>query len=266
MNEGVHTTHSSMLDEFCQSLTDAAQVELAIRCARISLPIWEGYHLAEPGKLGAINAFILPENRVRGGAHGLAADMLSRALKELEAVRSEGSDPKKNRAINFYLATFLEVLTLKNWDELLPGSVRLAFTSVFNILAFLLLRRKNEAGETLIYLSINQSLDAVMREKILSQAEIETILLEYRGRTRDKTPESEILSPAEGNEGDLSNSGMIRAFQKIIDPSDGMPCCPKCKSDKIGEAGGIYEFTLMKCRACGYETYCDEYQIGDWYV
>jgi DNA-directed RNA polymerase subunit RPC12/RpoP len=43
--------------------------------------------------------------------------------------------------------------------------------------------------------------------------------------------------------------------------------CPRCGSTQAGEAGGTYEFTEMRCAACGHSALCDEYQIrDDWNV
>jgi hypothetical protein len=43
--------------------------------------------------------------------------------------------------------------------------------------------------------------------------------------------------------------------------------CPKCGSTDAGEDGGAYEFTHMRCGACGFNEYCDHYQIkDDWNV
>lgn len=39
--------------------------------------------------------------------------------------------------------------------------------------------------------------------------------------------------------------------------------CPRCGSTSAGEVGGAYEFTEMRCAACGHSELCDEYQLGD---
>lgn len=59
---------------------------------------------------------------------------------------------------------------------------------------------------------------------------------------------------------------MQRVYEKIINPRAGTPSCPECESANIGEAGGAYDLTLMKCYDCGNEEYCDSYQVGDWYI
>jgi hypothetical protein len=41
--------------------------------------------------------------------------------------------------------------------------------------------------------------------------------------------------------------------------------CPKCLSDNVVCLGGVYEFTNMKCNACGYEDCLDDYQLEEWY-
>ncbi len=58
---------------------------------------------------------------------------------------------------------------------------------------------------------------------------------------------------------------MNAVYQKIINPRSGEPCCPKCDSAEITEAGGAFDFTEMRCLACGHTELCDMYQVGDWY-
>jgi endogenous inhibitor of DNA gyrase (YacG/DUF329 family) len=41
--------------------------------------------------------------------------------------------------------------------------------------------------------------------------------------------------------------------------------CPICGSTRAGEVGGAYEFARMRCEDCGFEEWCDHYQIKfDW--
>ncbi len=58
---------------------------------------------------------------------------------------------------------------------------------------------------------------------------------------------------------------MNAVYQKIINPRSGEPCCPKCDSAEITEVGEAFEFTEMRCLACGHTELCDIYQVGDWY-
>lgn len=39
--------------------------------------------------------------------------------------------------------------------------------------------------------------------------------------------------------------------------------CPRCGSTSAGEVGGAYEFTEMRCAACGHRELCDEHQLRD---
>jgi hypothetical protein len=39
--------------------------------------------------------------------------------------------------------------------------------------------------------------------------------------------------------------------------------CPSCGSTDAGEVDGSYEFSQMRCAACGHTELCDEYQIKD---
>lgn len=60
-------------------------------------------------------------------------------------------------------------------------------------------------------------------------------------------------------------SQLEAAYQKIINPRRGRPCCPACGSPNIAEIGGAYEFAQMHCYDCDNDEYCDPYQVGDWY-
>ena len=65
---------------------------------------------------------------------------------------------------------------------------------------------------------------------------------------------------------------MNEAYRKVLRStsmeylSDGTKArCPQCGSPDVYSPGGMYEFTEMKCDACGYSDYCDDYQLEEWY-
>jgi hypothetical protein len=62
---------------------------------------------------------------------------------------------------------------------------------VFNMLMWILKRRRTPANETHIYVAINQAADALMRESILTTESINTILDEYAKYKRGATEEDD---------------------------------------------------------------------------
>lgn len=216
-----------MLDEFLQTLSNEAQLKIALRLTRLALPVWQQYFTENPGKLAEVNALVTDSNRVAGAYKEIGSDLPEKALVEMEkayaAARSRSQRPatvmKEHVPLSPVLYTFLGPLTNKRWDDTLPNSVRLVFTAVWNILTWLLYRERNDAGETHIYISVNQAADALMSEKLKSVDEINAILTEYAHEKRhaDETGDgaggmryASAASPAQSAED---------VYQKIIGPT-----------------------------------------------
>lgn len=216
-----------MLDEYCKKLTDEAQLKIAIRLCKKALPIWGAYMSKDEKGMETVNSLITEGTRVQGGLERMDNLFLERALNKIEKSyllakeKSEFPLPlmKLNVLLNPLLATSSQVLTNDKWDSILTRSVRLTYTSVWNILVWILYRRKNDANETHIYISINQSADALMLENVMTVEQINAVLLEYETELRkegeDKAWQDSFMPSRAGSE---PESAFNEAMKKIIAP------------------------------------------------
>jgi hypothetical protein len=189
-----------MLDTFCGSISDEAQLRIAITFGKLALPVWEDYFTKNPSAIDQVNALISEANRVNGGLEKIDSGFPKRAIEKIERSLAAAKDKsvdrpvavmKSDATLSPLLATCMQPLQNPQWDNTLTQSVRLVFTLVFNILVWILYRRKTEFNETHIYVSINQGADVLLREDIRSQRNINTILNEYEPQKRQDTEDSD---------------------------------------------------------------------------
>jgi hypothetical protein len=180
-----------MLDEYCNTLSDAAQLKIALRFAALSLPVWNNYFSGQPDAIEKVNALIESGSKVQGGTKRIEinfpARIVERIEKNYEQTVKEGlpvAALKNNPQLRSMFATCMQPLTNPDWDNILPHTVRLVFTSIWNMLTWIVFKRKSDTGETHIYISINQSIDALVSEKILTFAQADAILQEYKDETK----------------------------------------------------------------------------------
>ena len=161
-----------MLEDFCSTLTDEAQLKIALRLCGAALPVWLDSFASNAAQSEQLNALYAGGKQVGGAEARIDADFPRRALDEIErcyrVATERGSGPvealKTSQRLAPLLATAMRPLTNPAWDAALPHPVRLVFTSVWNILTWLLFRRKAYSGETHIYVAINQAADAILSE------------------------------------------------------------------------------------------------------
>ena len=55
-----------MLDTYCNSITDEAQLRIALTLGKLALPVWEDYFSKNPTAIDQVNALIIDTNRVNG--------------------------------------------------------------------------------------------------------------------------------------------------------------------------------------------------------
>lgn len=176
-----------MLDSYCASLSDEAQLKIALRLGRLAIPVWNNHFANTPEAIQKVNELISDANRLNGGAD-VETQFPERAVTKIErslaAAKEKSPDRpiplmKSDATLSPLLATCMQPLTNQQWDNTLPQSVRLVFTSVFNILIWILYRRRTKDKETHIYVAINQAADVLLREKLMTTEEINKLLNEY---------------------------------------------------------------------------------------
>ncbi len=251
-----------MLDEYCNSLPEHAQVAMSMRLIDVVLPIWELHVAQHPDDLAKVNALITAEHKIRDGLAKIAASLPRSALQELQKMIAAKRDLNSSSSLRRYLATFMEPLTNPAWDDALPLSVRLVFTATWNLLTYLLFKRKTEEGETHVYIAVNQACDAIMREKVLSQADLERVLQEYKNYKGNPI----VSSAREANEEKGGSTfPSVRQMFRSIYRGEVQASCPECGSSDVTEEPVGIEFTRMRCIACGNDDLCDVWQLDEWY-
>ncbi len=246
-----------MLDEYCNSLPEATQVALAIHLIEFAIPAWETYVAKRPGVLKQVNDLITKDHWVQGVAHHIAEDLPRAAVLEIKRTIAAGNSAKANPVLKDYLATFMEPLTIPAWETIFQSPVRLVFTAVFNLLAFLLLKKVTPANETHVYVAINQACDAILQKHLLSLEELERLLKEY------EHVEAQPLVEGEMKDG----GGLAMSLENMFASSLGKrpPHCPVCGALNVSTEPVHIEFTRMHCNACGNDDICDEWQLDEWY-
>jgi hypothetical protein len=250
-----------MLDAFCGALSDEAQLKIAIRLAKLALPIWTKYHEQTPVALHKVDELISETAPIKAGADRIDMEFLARALEKIERSLGEAKSKTKGNPVALMksdatlspmLATIMQPVTNKEWDNLLPQSVKLVFTSVFNILLWILLKRRNSASETHIYVAINQAADALMRESILSAEQINPLLDEYGKELRKPNEEEEWENALKVGRNESFSEDDI--YAKIIGE--------KVYKDQCGYALAKEVLRQMKEEKKSFWDEWDEYQTG----
>lgn len=182
-----------MLETFCGNLSDEAQLKIAIRLSKLAMPVWENHFNNYPADLKKLNDLITDENRLKRGTDNIDVGFLMRALEKIE--RSYAAAKEKTRGnpiplmksdvtLTPMLHTCMQPLQNQNWDSVLPRYVRLVFTSVFNILVWILYRRQTPEYETHIYVAINQASDVILQKSILTNMAWNQLLNEFKDEKR----------------------------------------------------------------------------------
>jgi len=250
-----------MLDTFCSSISDEAQLRIAITLGKLALPVWEDYFTKNPTAVDQVNALIGDANRVNGALEKIDIEFPKRAIEKIErslaAAKEKSADRpvpimKSDAALSPMLATCMQPLKNPQWDNTLNQSTRLVFTSVFNMLAWILYRRKTDFNETHIYVAINQGADVLLRETIRSERNINVILNEYEQHKRQDSEDSdwENALPVGRSEG-LDQEDLYRKF-----------IGEKVAKGQGGTAVGIEALRQMREEGKSYWNMLDEYSTG----
>ena len=75
-----------MLDTFCNSISDEAQLRIAITLGKLALPVWEDYFSKNPSAINQVNALIGDANRVNGGMEKIDIEFPKRTIEKIELV------------------------------------------------------------------------------------------------------------------------------------------------------------------------------------
>lgn len=250
-----------MLDTYCNSLTDKAQLKIALTLGKLAIPVWEDYFTQNPTAIDQVNALVADSNRVNGALKKIDIEFPKRAIEKIERslVATEGQSVdkplpimKSDSTLSPLLATCMQPLSNPQWDNTLNQSARLVFTLVFNILVWILYRRKTDNHESHIYVAINQGADVLLREKIESDASINAILNKFEHHKRHETEDSDWESARPvGSSEPLDQEDVYR---KIIGE--------KVVKGQVSRALAIEVLRQMREEGKTYWNMLDEYTTG----
>jgi hypothetical protein len=162
------------LKELISILDESSQYDLALTLTNKTLTIWDSY--SNSNKLEYVDTVV-------GMHHKVENDILSRTLstikqeilnpktqlKKIEQLREEFSDP---------------IVAMQDLDWELPAPVKLAFYATRNLLDKINGEEITVFDEPLIYVVINQAIDALSQAKVMSDSEINELLKKYKKSTQ----------------------------------------------------------------------------------
>lgn len=162
------------LDKFMGSLPKARRFDLAIRLSKLALPLWDEYAAANElnysdtvvGMFHEVDPLLLKRtiDTVDEHYHSENPNNPAEFIRKLAILQKEFEDP---------------IVALQDDDWQLPDPVRKTFYAVHNLAEALAGNEKTVFGESTIYVSVNQSADALLSSKTKTADEINKILLEF---------------------------------------------------------------------------------------
>lgn len=159
------------LEKRIEQLPENKQIELAIKFLEIGLPIWTEF---------AKNNGLEYSDTVVGMHHKIDDKIVEKAIELAKRTIDKKNtllNAFKKHRISILQEEYLEPLTaLQDLDWEIPEEPKLIFYSTHNLLEKLAGKEKTVFNELTIYVSINQSIDAIQRKDIISTDEIKKIL------------------------------------------------------------------------------------------
>lgn len=151
------------LEEFVAQLEPNQKVSIAIDLLEKCLPIWKGY---------CRNRNIHYVDSVVGMSHSISKSLISRVVK----IAKKG----KTKEINEVVEEFRDpIVAMQDFDFEPPKEVELCFYSAYNLVEHFNGKEQSGFGHEIIYVSINQSIDALQTADILTSEQIKAILYQF---------------------------------------------------------------------------------------
>ena len=159
------------LEQHIERLPKDKQFDIAIRLAKLVLPIWDKY--AEKNEMTY-------RDTVVGLQHSVDIALLKNTIDAVEKYLSASNINKviiKNTVLLSLCKQFSDpIVALKDLDWELPNEIERSLYAVYNLLNYTLGNEKTVLNAATIYVSINQAIDVLENAKIMSQEEIMQIL------------------------------------------------------------------------------------------
>ena len=163
------------LQEYTHNLPEDRQFKLAVKLTKLALPIWDNY---------ADKNDLTYRDTVVGMHHSVDRKLLLNTINAIEEYLNLNRLKKlfdgKSKLLELSGQFDDPVVALQDMDWELPDEVLKTFYSVHNMLDTLVGKEQTVFGDSTIYVSINQAIDALETSKSLSSAEIKMILAEIK--------------------------------------------------------------------------------------
>ena len=88
-----------MLDTFCHSISDEAQLRIALTMGKLALPVWEDYFTKNPTAIDQVNALIGDANRVNGALEKIDIEFPKRAIEKIERSHAAAKEKSTDRPV-----------------------------------------------------------------------------------------------------------------------------------------------------------------------
>ena len=159
------------LQEYTESLSSQQQLKLAVRLAKLALPIWSKY---------ANENDLAYRDSVVGLTHSVDKKILQDTIESIEEYLSSNKFKKilngKRKLMSIRSQFDDPIVALQDLDWELPDPIQKTFYSVYNLIDSLLGETQTAFGDSTIYVSINQAVDALDSSKILTSDDIKKII------------------------------------------------------------------------------------------
>lgn len=153
------------LKEIVTSLDEQTQYKIALIFTQKALVIWDDY--TKDKNIAYVDSVV-------GINHTVDSSILKRTLqvinRELKTPKSQGKNIKKLQG-----EYSDPIVALQDFDWELPKEVRLTFYSIKNLLAKISAQNTSSFNESLLYVVINQAIDAIYTAKIMTIDEVKSI-------------------------------------------------------------------------------------------
>jgi hypothetical protein len=150
------------LKRYIDSLPKRKQFEVAIKLARLAMPMWNEYVATTPYQK---DGYVYYLNRALGGEHLISKDLLPRTVDSIEKYVHTDFNPvgydaqKFNALMNECLEGIHGLEWEQDWE--LEKPLKLLVFAVYNLLEAAMVNEQSISGESMIYVSVNQSVDAL---------------------------------------------------------------------------------------------------------
>ncbi|MEI6852547.1 MAG: hypothetical protein WCL06_06870 [Bacteroidota bacterium] len=160
------------LQEYCDSLPKDKIIDLAIRLAKAGLAVWDKYTADNP---------LTYTDSIVAMHHKVDKAILSDTLTDIETYTSSGKLARILGSKDLLAGRLLEfrdpIVSLQDADWELPYEVECIFYSVYNLLRAVTGEKQTAFDdESIIYVAINQAIDAMDTAKLKTEEEIRSIL------------------------------------------------------------------------------------------